>query len=50
MGPILERSPKEIHHGDGVHVNLLDYLGMQHAAVKALDREVMTLRKALRRG
>jgi hypothetical protein len=50
IGPILELSPREIQAGDGNHVSLLDYLGLVHASVKGLDREVKTLRKAMGRG
>ena len=32
---------------DGVHVNPLDYMGLQHAALKAVDRKVERLRLAL---
>ena len=39
IGPILETSPALLTD-DGVHVNLLDYLGLLHAALIALDRKV----------
>jgi len=39
IGPILELAPPEISD-DGVRVNVLDYLGLQHAALKAVDRKV----------
>ena len=42
IGPILELAPPEISD-DGVHVNLLDYQGLQHAALKAVDRRVTRL-------
>jgi hypothetical protein len=48
IGPILELSPDEIK-ADETHVSLSDYLGLTHAAVKGLDREVQTLRRALGR-
>ena len=32
---------------DGVHVNPLDYMGLQHAALKAVDRKVERLNLAL---
>ncbi len=32
---------------DGVHVNPLDYMGLQHAALKAVDRKVDRLKLAL---
>lgn len=39
IGPILELSPEEIRE-DGLRINLLDYIGLTHAAVKAMDRKV----------
>jgi hypothetical protein len=39
IGPVLETSPAMLTD-DGVHVNLLDYLGLLHAALIALDRRV----------
>lgn len=47
IGPILETSPKEIRQDD-MHINLGDYLGLTHAAVKGLDREVQGLKAAIR--
>lgn len=53
IGPILELSPKEIRQ-DALHVNLLDYAGLLHAGLKAVDRKVaaheITLRDVLDRG
>jgi len=46
IGPILEATPKEIR-ADDTHLSLLDYLGLTTAAVKELDRDVQTLRKAV---
>lgn len=46
IGPILELSPKEIRASD-THISLLDYLGLTHAAVKGLDREVRSLRRQM---
>lgn len=42
IGPILELAPAEISD-DGIRVNALDYLGLQHAALKAVDRKVEAL-------
>lgn len=52
IGPILELAPEEITD-DGHTVNLLDYTGLLHASVKAVDRDVRRLRNdvvALTRG
>ncbi len=38
-GPILELAPEDIRE-DALHINLLDYTGLLHAAVKAVDRKV----------
>ena len=38
-GPILEMSPEDIREDD-LHINLLDYTGLLHAAVRAVDRNV----------
>ena len=38
-GPILELAPEDIRE-DALHINLLDYAGLLHAAVKAVDRKV----------
>lgn len=46
IGPILELAPPEITD-DGETVNLLDYAGLQHAALKAVDRKVEALTRAL---
>ena len=46
-GPILELAPEDIRE-DELHLNLLDYTGMLHAAVKAVDRDVQELQTALR--
>ncbi len=47
IGPILELSPPEISD-DGVTVNMLDYAGLQHAALKAVDRKVERLKLAIK--
>ncbi len=44
FGPILELSPEEIRETP-LTVNLLDYIGMNHAALKAIDRKVEALRR-----
>lgn len=49
IGPILELSPEEIKHPNKVHVRMLDYLGLQHAAMKGLDKDVRKLAGQLRR-
>ena len=46
IGPILELAPPEITD-DGHRVNLLDYAGLQHAALKAVDRKVENLSRTL---
>ena len=38
-GPILELAPEDIREDD-LRINLLDYTGLLHAAVKAVDRNV----------
>lgn len=48
IGPILELAPAEITD-DGEQVNVLDYLGLQHAGLKALDRKVDRLHATLKR-
>lgn len=54
VGPILELSPRELHLGDGIHVDLLGYSGLLHAGLKGLerkvDREVKTLRQLVSKG
>ena len=47
-GPILEMAPEEIRESD-THLNLLNYTGTLHAAVKAIDRDVQELQTALKR-
>lgn len=47
IGPILELSPEEIREDD-TRINLLDYIGLTHAGVKALDRTVTRLALDLR--
>lgn len=42
IGPLLELSPEEIREDD-THVNVLDYAGMLHAGLKAVDRKVSRL-------
>jgi hypothetical protein len=42
IGPILELSPPELSR-DGLRVDLLDYAGLTHAGLKALDRQVQRL-------
>jgi hypothetical protein len=42
IGPILELAPKELS-ADGLQVNLLDYAGLLHAGLKAVDRKVQRL-------
>jgi hypothetical protein len=46
-GPILELAPEEIREDDA-HLNLLNYTGTLHAAVKAIDRDVQDLQANLR--
>ena len=47
VGPLLELSPKEIHASD-THISLLDYIGLTHQGLKEIDRDVTTLRHALK--
>src|SRR5215471_6739195 len=42
IGPILEMSPEEIR-GSDLHINLLDYAGLQHAGLKNLDKRLQAL-------
>ena len=42
IGPIAELSPDEIRDGP-LRINMLDYAGLLHASVKALDRRVNRL-------
>lgn len=42
IGPILELAPPELSR-DGLRISLLDYAGLQHAGLKALDRKVSRL-------
>jgi hypothetical protein len=42
IGPILELSPPEFSR-DGLRLDMLDYAGMTHAGLKALDRTVRRL-------
>lgn len=46
IGPILELAPPEITD-DGKTVNLLDYSGLLHASLKAVDRRVSELGRIL---
>jgi hypothetical protein len=46
IGPILELAPPEISD-DGVRVNVLDYSGLLHAGLKAVDRRVARLETRL---
>ena len=39
IGPILELSPEEIRE-DALRINLLDYIGLTHAGLKAVDRKL----------
>lgn len=43
-GPIAERSPKEIITPDGRHVDVMNYIGLLHSSVRALDKEVTRLK------
>lgn len=46
IGPILELAPEEIRE-DRLRLNLLDYTGLLHAAVKAVDRKVDRVARGL---
>lgn len=46
IGPIAELSPEEIRE-DRLRVNVLDYAGLLHAALKAVDRKVERLEARL---
>lgn len=45
IGPILEMSPEEIKEDD-FRINVADYTGLTHAALKAVDRRVTALEEA----
>jgi hypothetical protein len=45
VGVIVEEAPAEIVAADGIHLDVVNYLGALHSSVRALNREVKSLRR-----